>query len=167
MKRENPARAHVHVVDDDESFREAIRRRLALAGYTVLAYASGEEFLAGAPLGEPGCLLADLRMPGVDGLELQRRLCDAGSALPVVFLSGEGDVPTTVRAMLGGAIDFLTKPVDGDALVAAIERALDRDRESRRHEGELGELRSRYEAVTEREREVVSNNKNIFRFHKI
>ncbi len=94
--------ATVHVVDDDASFREAVRRRLVVAGYGIRTYASGSEFLAEAPLAAPGCVLADLRMPGIDGLDLQRRLAEAGSVLPVVFLSGHGDVPTTVRAMHGG-----------------------------------------------------------------
>ena len=119
--------ALIHVVDDDASFLTAICRFLRAHGYEVRRYRSAAEFLEKREVGVPGCVLADLRMPGRSGLDLQAELTDSDHPLPVVFLSGHGDVPTTVRAMKGGAEDFLTKQAPKEELLAAIDRALERD----------------------------------------
>jgi FixJ family two-component response regulator len=114
----------IHLVDDDESLRTALGRVLVLAGYEVRPYASAGDFLLAEPDGAPGCLLLDVQMPGPSGLELQQALRRRGNALPVVFLSAHGDIPSTVRAIKAGASDFLCKPVDRQTLLAAIETAL-------------------------------------------
>jgi FixJ family two-component response regulator len=120
----------LHLVDDDAPFREALARLLRTLGYGVQAYASAEALLAAAPAG-PGCLLLDVRMPGLSGLALQRLLAERGCALPIVFITGHGDIPMSVQAVKAGAEDFLTKPVGRQALVAAVERALQRDAQAR------------------------------------
>jgi FixJ family two-component response regulator len=142
------------VVDDDESFRRALRRLLTVSGYTVETFASANEFLAREPLTGPGCLILDVLLPGLDGLDLHALLRSAGTEKATVFLSGHGDVPTSVRAMKGGAVDFLTKPVDDAQLLDAIERALARDRRARQDREELQDLRRRADTLTPREREV-------------
>lgn len=114
----------VHVVDDDASLRRAVARLLTVGGYEVRAHASVADFLAANPDGEPGCVVADLRMPGQSGLDLQAALVRSGSPMRVVFLSAQADGPTTVRALRDGAEDFLSKPVSKDDLFAAVERAL-------------------------------------------
>ncbi|HQR22600.1 MAG TPA: response regulator transcription factor [Burkholderiaceae bacterium] len=146
--------AVIHLVDDDGSLRNALQRLLGAAGYQVRTYASAGEFLLQPPGDEPGCLLLDLRMPGPSGLELQESLQRHGITLPVVFLTGHGDLPTGVRAMKAGAVDFLTKPVERDVLLAAIARALQMDAARRAHAAGDEELRSRYAGLTAREREV-------------
>jgi len=148
----NPA-AFIYLVDDDESLRNALQRLLVAAGYQVKAYASAGDFLLEPPEG-PGCLLLDLRMPGPSGLELQDALQRRGISLPVIFLTGHGDLPTGVRAMKAGAVDFLTKPVARDVLLNAIGRALEQDAERRAHRAGDAALRSRFAALTAREREV-------------
>ena len=117
----------VYVVDDDASFRTAIERRLRVAGYEVETYSSAQLLLDRVPAAErPGCILLDVQMPGLTGLELQSRLIELGSILPIVFVTGHADTPTTVRAIKAGAEDFLTKPASSEQLIAAIERALAR-----------------------------------------
>ena len=117
----------VHVVDDDASFRTAIERRLKLAGYEVETYSSAQHLLDRLPgVEKPGCILLDVQMPGLNGLELQSRLIELGSILPIIFVTGHSDIPTTVRAIKAGAEDFLTKPVSSEQLIDAIERALAR-----------------------------------------
>jgi FixJ family two-component response regulator len=148
--------AVVHLVEDDESSRRASRRVLESAGHTVRAYASPAEFLAAPPDG-PGCLVLDLRLPGQSGLELQAHLTRADNPLPIVFVTGHGDIPSSVRAMQHGAIDFLTKPVDAQALLDAVSRALARDSEARRVRGRQRDARARYERLTSREREVFAH----------
>ena len=125
--------ATIHVVDDDPSFRVAVARLLRAAGYQVLLYESGQQLLANMPGLEAGCILLDMRMPELDGLELQERLSEVGSSLPIVFLTGHGSVETSVQAIKAGAEDVLTKPVSKSTLIEAIERALVRYRE-RRHQ---------------------------------
>jgi len=146
----------VHVIDDDESFRVAVSRILGTAGYQVRTYASAGEYLIQAPSpGTAGCLLLDLRMPGPGGLELQQALARMDSPLPIIFLSGYGDVATSVSAMKAGARDFLTKPVDPDALLSAVSSALshaERDQATRR---ESGTWNRKLENLTPREREVL------------
>jgi FixJ family two-component response regulator len=144
----------IHIVDDDDSLRSALQRLLAAAGYRVKAYASAGEFLLDPPADAPGCLLLDLRMPGPSGLDLQEALARHGIRLPVIFLSGHGDLATGVRAMKAGAVDFLSKPVEREPLLAAVARALERDAAQRAARGVDRDLQDRYAQLTAREREV-------------
>jgi FixJ family two-component response regulator len=146
--------ALIRVVDDDERSRRATARFLRLAGFAVREFASGADLLEAGPGGEPGCLVLDLRMPGVSGLEVQETLAARGVALPILFLTGFGDVPTTVRAMKAGAIDFLTKPADPEALLEAIRQAIARADEARALQAQRDSLRARLAALTPRERQV-------------
>jgi FixJ family two-component response regulator len=146
----------VHVVEDDESSRIASSRVLKSAGYVVRVYATGDDFLAQLPR-EAGCIVLDLRLPGSSGLDLQQRLATAENPLPIVFLTGHGDIPKTVRAMNAGAVDFLTKPVDAPVLIDAVARAIARDAENRVVRVRQGEVRTRYSRLTPREREVFAH----------
>jgi FixJ family two-component response regulator len=146
----------VHVIEDDESSRAATDRVLRTAGHRVRVYASATEFLAELPTG-PGCIVLDLRLPGPSGLDLQERLTSADIALPVVFVSGHGDVPKTARAMKAGAIDFLAKPVDVPVLLDVVERALAKDAENRALRTRRRDARVRYDRLTPREREVFAH----------
>jgi FixJ family two-component response regulator len=150
-------RGTVHIVEDDESQRRALARFVEASGYHVKTYESAEGFLA-APAGEtPACVILDLRLPGPSGLDLQQMLAERPEPLPVVFLSGYGAVPDSVRAMKSGAVDFLTKPVDGDVLLSAIGHALARDTENRSTRSRRSVLLERYERLTSREREVFAH----------
>jgi FixJ family two-component response regulator len=145
----------VHVVDDDASFRTAIERRLKLAGYDVATYATAEDLLDAAPDDtQSGCILLDVRIPGLSGPDLQGRLIAQGSTLPIIFLTGYADTPTTVRAIKAGAEDFLTKPVSSGQLLDAIERALARQNTARMQRGKLKTFRMRVATLTQRERQV-------------
>lgn len=147
----------VHIVDDDDSMRRSLARLLGGAGYPIVPYATAEEFLAAAGPALTGCLLLDLRLPGASGLELQDLIVDRGCALPIVFLTGHGDVPASVRAMKRGAVDFLQKPVIADQLFAAVSAALARDDARRQQvqvESDLAALRERVAALSDRQREV-------------
>jgi FixJ family two-component response regulator len=144
----------VNVVDDDASMRRSLARLLGGAGYRVALYASAEELLAAAGPALTGCILLDLRLPGASGLELQDMLAGRGCPTPVVFLTGHGDVPASVRAMKRGAVDFLQKPIAADELFAAVAAALARDAASRRELAELAELRELAGTLSERQREV-------------
>lgn len=146
----------VFLVDDDEALRRATARLLVAHGFDVRAFASAEEFVTAFDPEASGCLLLDMRMPGQSGLDLQRSLVERGAALPIVFLTGHADVPTSVHAMKRGAIDFLEKPVREEQLVEALGRALARDAELRTERAELARLRRRYEELTPREREVLA-----------
>jgi FixJ family two-component response regulator len=146
--------ATVYVVDDDAGMRKALGRVLEAAGHRVRSYASAGEFLLADRADGPACLLLDIRMPGPSGLDLQEALGRQGEGLPVIFLTGHGDVPMTVRAFKAGAVDFLTKPVERKPLLAAIETALARDAARRAEQGELRGLQARYQALSPREREV-------------
>jgi two-component system, LuxR family, response regulator FixJ len=146
----------VHVVDDDASFLKALTRLLGAAGYTVRQYRSAAEFLAQRPPDTPGCVLADLRMPELNGLDLQKALAASADPLPVVFLSGHGDIPSTVRAMKQGAEDFLTKQAPKEALLAAVERALERDARERPERTRRKDILGRLSGLTPREREVLA-----------
>jgi len=148
-------RGVVHVVDDDASFRTAVRRMLMAAGFEVHTFASGTELLAQASADGCGCVLADLRLPELNGLELQQELGRAGVALPFVFLTGYGDVPTAVSAMRQGAVDFLDKCAPQETLIAAIERALKRDASEREARARQERLSRRFAALTAREWEVL------------
>ena len=145
----------VHVVDDDESFRTAIERRLKLAGYEVATYASSQALLESSPNDEQaGCILLDVRIPGLSGPDLQARLVASGSTLPIIFLTGHADTPTTVRAIKAGAEDFLAKPVSSEQLIEAIERALASQRASRAQRSRLDAFRNLLATLTQRERQV-------------
>lgn len=145
----------VHVVDDDASFRTAIERRLTLAGYQVTTYPSAQQLLESLPdESEPGCILLDVQIPGLGGLEFQGLLNELGSALPIVFLTGFADTPTTVRAIKAGAEDFLTKPVDSEQLLGAVERALARHAVAHSEQLRLQEVRVLAAGLTAREGEV-------------
>jgi FixJ family two-component response regulator len=145
----------VHVVDDDDSVRTAVVRLLQAAGHEARGYGSAGEFLLGrSDRNAPGCVVLDVRMPGPSGLDLQEALARLEVPLPIVFLTGHGDIPMSVRAMKAGAVDFLTKPVSRDALLAAVRTALARDAETRLARERLQSFRTRYETLTPREREV-------------
>jgi FixJ family two-component response regulator len=145
----------VHIVDDDASFRTAMERRLKHAGYEVATYASAEHLLDRSPSESmPGCILLDVRIPGLSGPELQERLSELGSTLPIIFLTGYPDVRTTVRTIKAGAEDFLTKPVSSDKLLQAVERAIARHNATYRLKSTLDVVRSRVATLTPREREV-------------
>ena len=148
----------IHVVDDDPSFRTAVTRLLRAAKYEVRGYASASEFLDSDSCVEPGCILLDLQMPGVSGLDLQQSLARMEERLPIIFLTGHGDIPASVRAMKAGAVDFLTKPVGRDALLSAItKRSRHVDAKGRAARAALRELQNRYENLTPREREVLAH----------
>jgi FixJ family two-component response regulator len=144
----------IHVVDDDASFRKAISRLLQASGYNVALYESGNDFLNKPPAAQPGCILIDLRMVGLTGLELQDRLVEGGCILPIVFLTGYGDIPTTVQAIKAGAEDFLSKPVSKEALLKAIQRALAHYEQRRAENDRYLALRSLASTLTPRENEV-------------
>jgi FixJ family two-component response regulator len=144
----------IHVVDDDASLRTATIELLDAAGYRARGYASTGEFLLEPPADEPGCLLLDVRLPGPSGLDLQSAMQRHGIALPVIFLTGYADVPTSVRAMKAGAVDFLEKPVARDTLLEAIRRALDNDARQRAAREDARRRSARLELLTVREREV-------------
>lgn len=153
--QEGEVPALVHVVDDDVSFRTAIERRLTLAGYQVATYPSAQQLLESLPdESKPGCILLDAQMPGLGGLELQGRLNALGFTLPIVFLTGFADTPTTVRAIKAGAEDFLTKPVESEQLLGAVERALARHAVMRGEQRRLQEVRQLASGLTARERQV-------------
>jgi FixJ family two-component response regulator len=143
------------VIDDDASFRAAVERRLKLAGYDVETYSSAQQLLDRLPDAEtPGCILLDVQMPGLSGLELQSRLIERGSMLPIVFVTGYADTPTTVRAIKAGAEDFLTKPASSEQLIDAIERAMARYEAGRHQQSEFDSLRRLVATLTPRERQV-------------
>lgn len=146
----------VFVVDDDASVLKGLSRLLRAAGFQAATFASPEEFLSRLDPAVPGCLVLDVAMPGLDGLELQRRLTDMDCPLPIVFLTGQGDIPMSVRAMKGGAVDFLGKPVSDDEVLAAIDEALARDRAARRERAEMAAVQARVDTLTPREREVMA-----------
>ena len=146
----------VHIVDDDAAFRKAIARLLKAASHEPRLYASAQEYLIADDKGSPACVLLDLRMPGYSGLELQAALRRRENQHPVIFLSGQGDIPSTVKAMREGAVDFLTKPVQTDTLLDAIRRALEQDLQRRERFGHLLDVRQRYATLTPRERQVMA-----------
>jgi RNA polymerase sigma factor (sigma-70 family) len=147
--------AVVHVVDDDASFRRAIERRLKKAGYEVSTYPSAQHLLDRLPdENGPGCILLDVRIPGLSGPELQGRLSELGSTLPIVFLTGYADIPTTVQAMRAGADDVLTKPVSSDLLLGAVQRAVMHHKATRDAHDKLDVVRTNIASLTPREREV-------------
>ena len=146
----------VFVIDDDPLVREAIQGMLKSVGLRSETFGTPQEFLRSKRPDGPRCLILDVRLPGVNGLEFQRELADAGIRIPIIFITGHGDIPMSVKAMKSGAVEFLTKPFHDQDLLDAIHQALDRDRITRQLHSELTELRKRYESLTTRERQVMS-----------
>jgi FixJ family two-component response regulator len=147
--------AMVFVVDDDSPMRESLKNLIRSVGLRVELFASAQEFLRSKRPDLPSCLVLDVRLPGLSGLDLQKRTGDAGIEIPIVFITGHGDIPMSVRAMKAGAVEFLTKPFRDQDLLDAIEQALDRDRIARDQRAALEELQSRFASLTPREREVM------------
>jgi FixJ family two-component response regulator len=145
----------VFVVDDDPSIREALTSLIRSVGLSVETFGSAREFLTRQRSDVPGCLVLDVRLPGLSGLDLQGELAAAQITTPIIFITGHGDIPMTVRAMKAGAVEFLTKPFRDQDLLDAIQQAFERDRVARRQHAELAALRRRYDALTPREREVM------------
>jgi FixJ family two-component response regulator len=146
----------VFVVDDDPSIREAIKSLISLVGVRVETFGTAQEFLRSERPDLPGCVVLDVELPGLSGLDLQRELAAHGINIPIIFITGYGDIPMSVRAMKAGATEFLTKPFRDQDLLDAIEQALEHDRAARWHSKEMAELRERFDALTSREREVMS-----------
>jgi FixJ family two-component response regulator len=149
-----PTKEMVYIVDDDPRVREALSSLLRSSGKSVRIFSSGQEFLDFEREDSSACLILDLKMPRMGGLEVQKSIA-AKTSIPVIFITGRGDIPSTVTAMKGGAVDFLTKPVDEAALLASVERALQQDRANRKEAIEHAKLVARYESLTPREREVL------------
>jgi RNA polymerase sigma factor (sigma-70 family) len=145
----------VFVIDDDPSMRDAIESLIRSVGMHVQTFASAQEFMASTRPDAPACLVLDVRMPGLSGLDLQRELLNVGIRIPIIFITGHGDIPMSVRAMKAGAVEFLTKPFRDQDLLDAISQALERDRMQRAQHAEIAELRRRFEQLTPREREVM------------
>jgi FixJ family two-component response regulator len=148
--------AMVFVVDDDAPMRESLENLIRSVGLRVKVFASAQEFLQSKRPDVPSCLVLDVRLPGLSGLDLQRRTSDAGMEIPIVFITGHGDIPMSVRAMKAGAVEFLTKPFREQDLLDAIQQALERDHKAREQRAALEELRSRFESLTSRERAVMT-----------
>jgi FixJ family two-component response regulator len=145
----------IAIVDDDPSAREGLSSLVRSAGWRAETFASAQEFLARPGGQAPSCLVLDLQMPGLSGLDLQKRMAEVGLDVPIVFLTGHGNIPASVKAMKAGAVEFLTKPLDEEKLVQAIEEAIERDRRTRQQHAELRELLDRYESLTAREQQVM------------
>jgi FixJ family two-component response regulator len=146
----------VFVIDDDAAVRAAIQGLLKSVGLRSEAFGTAPEFLRSKRPDAPSCLVLDIRLPGVNGLDFQHELADAGVRIPIIFITGYGDIPMTVKAMKSGAVEFLTKPFRDQDLLDAINQALDRDRVTRQQQSQLVELRTRYQSLTVREREVMA-----------
>lgn len=145
----------VFVVDDDPSIREALQGLIRSVGLRVQTFGSAQEFLESQRPDAPACLVLDVRLPGLSGLDLQRDLAKAGVQLPIIFITGHGDIPMSVRAMKAGAVEFLTKPFHSQVLLDAIQQAIERDRTARHERAERVDLRQRLDALTPRERQVM------------
>ncbi|MFZ1494850.1 MAG: response regulator [Candidatus Competibacter denitrificans] len=150
-----PDRATVFLIDDDQAVRDAIRLLLETSGFTVQAFASAIDFLNMAVIGQPGCLVLDVRMPGLSGLDLQKRLRAQGYRIPIIFITGHGDVPMAIRAMKAGAFDFIEKPFQGQTLLARIEEALAADGQERCRQTQRADAAARLALLSLREREVL------------
>jgi len=147
--------AMIAIVDDDPWAREGLEALVRSAGWRAETFASAQEFLARPSLEPPACLLLDLQLPDLSGLDLQKRMANNQMEIPIVFLTGHGDIPASVQAMKAGAVSFLTKPVDERDLLQAIQEAIERDRKCRQQHAEMRELQLRYESLTAREQEVM------------
>ena len=148
--------AIVFIVDDDPSIREALMRLFGTVGLRAQAFKTPQEFLRTTRPDAPSCLVLDVRLPGLSGLDVQRELADTDPPIPIVFITAHGDIPMTVQALKAGAVEFLTKPFRDQQLLDAIQQAIDRDRIARHQRAELAQLRQRYESLTPREREVMA-----------
>ena len=146
----------VYIVDDDLSVRRSTQRLIQSAGMKVQTFISAREFLKSPRSEGPACLVLDVRMPGLSGMDLQRELTQSGTHIPIIFITGHGDIPMSVRAMKAGAVEFLTKPFRSHCLLEAVRAAIERDRSAHKARTEIGELRRRYEHLTPREREVMA-----------
>jgi FixJ family two-component response regulator len=153
MKEPDPI---VFVIDDDALIRQGIRSLIKTIGLSVETFASANDFMRAQRPDAPACLVLDVRMPGLNGLDLQRELSAAGVYIPIIFITGHGDIPMSVRAMKEGAMEFLTKPVRGQDLLDAIQKAIARDRGLRKERAELTEIRQRFDSLTPRETEVLN-----------
>jgi FixJ family two-component response regulator len=151
----SPAHRTVFVIDDDPDIRAAMQRLLETVGLHAELFAAAQDFLQRKMPEVPSCLVLDLRLPGMSGLEVQRRLIEAGVKIPIIFITAHGDIPTSVRAMKAGAVEFLTKPFRDKDLLDAIEQALQRDERARQQQNEIAVLQERYRSLTAREREVM------------
>jgi FixJ family two-component response regulator len=147
--------AIVFIVDDDPSMREALTRLLGTVGLRAQVFGTPQEFLTTKRPDAPSCLVLDVRLPGLSGLDLQRELANTDPPIQIVFITAHGDIPMTVQALKAGAVDFLTKPFRDQQLLDAVQQAIDRDRAARQQRGEVAELRQRYESLTPRERQVM------------
>jgi FixJ family two-component response regulator len=145
----------IAIVDDDPSVRRGLQRLIRSAGWKVETFASAQEFLSRPRAAVPNCLVLDLQLPGLSGLDLQKRITEVELGVPIVFLTGHGDIPASVQAMKAGAVEFLTKPVDEQELLEAIHEAVERDRCTRQQHAKMTELRERYKSLTAREQEVM------------
>jgi len=152
----SPGLPTVFIIDDDRSVRRAIQDLVESVGLRCESFAAAQEFLSRKPTDGPCCLVLDVRLPHISGLDFQRQLADAGVQIPIVFITGHGDIPMTVKAMKSGAVEFLTKPLRDQELLDAIQQALERDRVTREQQNEIDNLRERYATLTAREREVMS-----------
>ncbi len=147
--------AIVFVIDDDALIRDGMQSLIKTIGLRVQTFSSARDFLAAARPDAPGCIILDVRMPGLNGLDLQRELSSAGVYIPIIFITGHGDIPMSVRAMKDGAMEFLTKPVRGQDLLDAVQKAVAHDRDLRKERMQLTELRNRFDSLTPREKEVL------------
>jgi FixJ family two-component response regulator len=155
MPQSRESDATIAIVDDDPSVREGLSSLIRSAGLQVETFASAQEFLARPGAEAPSCLVLDLQLPGLSGLDLQKRMAEVGLEIPIVFLTGHGNIPASVQAMKAGAVEFLTKPFDEQDLLKAIQEAIERDRRTRQQHAEMRELQNRYESLTAREQEVM------------
>ena len=153
MNAGNPT---ISIVDDDISVREALKSLLRSVGWNAETFCSAQEFLASPYTSQPGCLILDVRLPGLSGLDLQRQLADADLQIPIIFITGHGDIPMSVRALKAGAVDFLSKPFRDQDLLDAVQEAVDRDRTSRLQRSEEVDLRARFASLSAREQEVMT-----------
>ncbi len=155
MQNSRDCRAVIAIVDDDPSVREGLESLIRSAGWRAETFGSAQEFLARLGAEAPSCLILDLQLPGLSGLDLQKRMAEAALEIPIVFLTGHGDIPASVKAMKAGAIEFLTKPVAEEDLLRAIQEAIERDGRTRQQYAEIHDLQNRYATLTAREREVM------------
>ena len=155
MLQSRESDALIAIVDDDPSLREGLGSLIRSVGLQVETFASAQEFLARPGAEAPSCLVLDLQLPGLSGLDLQKRMAEVGMEIPIVFLTGHGNIPASVQAMKAGAVEFLTKPFDEQDLLRAIQEAVECDRRTRQQHAEMRELQERYESLTAREQEVM------------
>ena len=155
MRASRESDALIAIVDDDASVREGLQSLIRSAGWRVETFVSAQEFLARLGAEAPSCVILDLQLPGLSGLDLQNRMAKGGLEIPIVFLTGHGDIPASVQAMKAGAVEFLTKPLDEQKLLEAIQQSIERDRRSRQRHAKMRELRERYESLTAREQQVM------------